>query len=213
MQRTGKNAKSCRNHPKRAASYKCENCGEYFCDKCVLPAGDSRPVCRGCAVQLGWPNARSGGLTALGVIAIVFGSLGILVKLYLIAGKALSNNLNQGANYATMQKLSSGPLHIFLFVSSVFTAILLLCAGIGLLKLKHWAFGAVITYCVLDILLLLVSTIRIFSIMGSATSPREQAAMIVMAFLASIALVIGLVLPIIYLVCVTRPAIKAQLRA
>jgi len=199
----------CHNHPKRAAFYKCENCGEYFCDKCILTSGDGRPVCRGCAVQLGWPNTRSGGLTAVGIIAIIFGSIGVLSIFFVLMSQKLVKNLSRGAEYETMQKLSEGPIAMFFLIFTACTWILLLCSGIGLLKLKRWAFGAVVTYCVLDVFQIAVNMIRTFSILDSI--PPFMRGMIVGSLVGSAAL--GLALAVLFLVFITRPAIRTQLRA
>jgi hypothetical protein len=65
----------CGYHASRPAVAHCTICGRAVCHSCAQPDNLNRPVCRPCCLYHGMKQRPSGGVTALGVINIVWGGL------------------------------------------------------------------------------------------------------------------------------------------
>ncbi|NIM97429.1 MAG: hypothetical protein GTO24_04900 [candidate division Zixibacteria bacterium] len=42
----------CRNHPDEAGTYRCDNCGKLYCEKCVKGQGYGRFFCAECELLI-----------------------------------------------------------------------------------------------------------------------------------------------------------------
>jgi hypothetical protein len=158
-------------------------------------------------------------VTVFGVLNIAFallGVLGIFASFALLSATAMSNNpavtiIRDNPTYAAWMKISI-PL-------GVLSCMLLLAAGVGLLFLKEWARKLSIGYAVYAILFGIAGIALNFVFLtrpmlerASQQQGPEAAGAMGGAIGASIGGCFGLIYPILLLIFMMRPNVKAAFR-
>jgi len=177
------------------------------------------------------PRKRPTVLTVMGILNIVFGSLGLVCDLcmglgiLLVVGAPGGGGAFQGRDnpFAEIGKQlavvqGEVPYHTAVQVGQVvvgfFTSILLLVAGIGLLKIRNWGRMLSIAYSVVAILVTLANAIYTMAIVNPAVERLmlRQQGMDTSAFNnigAILGAVIGMTYPIILLIMMLLPSVAA----
>lgn len=199
------------------------------------PSGDPYSRCEAAPLV---PPTRPGGLEGpprpstwpkvIGIIAIVFGALGILGGLYGILGPWIVEEIA-----SIMPRGTEGTLDVFresagwLIGTSIVTtgvAALLLAGGVGLLKRRRWSVGTCRAWAVLKMLLVLVNTVVGYYLQhasltsiseqtpaGAQISPEFVDAMVVLGLIIGVAW--SWALPVFMLIWLGRGKIKSETSA
>lgn len=162
---------------------------------------------------------RPGAVTALAIIGIVFGALGVLCKPLGV----LMYFVNYGtANPAIDVVKHDDTLFIWTIASTTvgwFLSILLLSCSIAALSLKEWARQGLLTWSVIDIVLSIVTAVVNAKYVGpaiteamKASSQQRPGAFAMPGWfqpaIAVLTLVLMLALPVLMLIFMTRPRVK-----
>lgn len=166
-------------------------------------------------------SGRPGVVTALAIIGIVFGGLGLLCKPVLVGLLFIPQ---PGPNPAVdMQKELMG-WNIFSAVAGTLISILLLASSIGALSLKPWARKGLLTYSAVAVLMNLVNLVASIiwivpkmkemqeqMIKQQGSAPTGMAAMMQTMGTAGavIGFLIAMIFPLLLLYFFTRPNIIA----
>jgi len=169
-------------------------------------------MCRPCCLQHGVKQRRSGGVTALAVLNIIFGGLGLLSLFNLII-LLITPPTWMGRDYALM--LSMPGYRTYIMVSGILQVglgVLLLACGIGLLRLRDWARNGSMIYAAIAVVTVVINTVlllawQIPAMEAAGVSSFQVDAMRVSVFTGP---VLGLVYPVVLLALLTRPMIKVQ---
>jgi hypothetical protein len=145
---------------------------------------------------------RSGIPKVIGILMIVFASLGLLVSLAGLAGNSAEGVLKEVPEWKTWSTLSMVFGLIGLGIS-----VLHLIGGISAVRYKASAPKLAVTYAVANIASNLAQAIIVFAWLKPALSKFPGAAEAVGAFLV-IGIIIALIWPTIVLVLMTRPSAK-----
>jgi hypothetical protein len=161
---------------------------------------------------------RPQAVTALGILDIAFGAIGVLgILLTLVRAKELSANPAVAAMYAAMY---SSPEYltwtrIHMPIAGVLSA-LVLVAGIGLLRLRPWARTASIAYGVVMVVMACVSTFMFTKFAlptmlerAAGLSGSEAMVLKVAAYFTACASPIGLIYPGLLIFFLTRTHVQA----
>jgi len=159
---------------------------------------------------------RPASVTVFGILNIVFsvfGIIGMLFSLLLFLPQAPENNpvvklLHDSPAYAAWLKFS--------LVPGAVMCVVLLAAGIGLLKLKPWARKASIGYAIYAMIMVVVSTVVNYFLMmrplleqAQQKSGPEAAGAIGGAIGGTIGGCFGLVYPVLLLIFMMRANVKS----
>ena len=203
---------NCYYHSSRPAVTYCMACGRPTCRSCTQADPAGRPMCRPCCLQHGVKQRRSGGVTTLAVLNIIFGGLGLLSLFWLII-LLIMPPAWMGRDYALIMSIPG--YRTYSMVGGIFGAgmgVFLLACGIGLLRLRDWARNGSMIYAAIAIVTVVISAVlflawQIPAMEAAGVSSFQVDMMRVSGFTGP---VLGLVYPVVLLALLTRPMIKVQ---
>jgi hypothetical protein len=154
----------------------------------------------------------------LGIVMMAFGGLGLLSAPMTLASRELGNQTGSGS---VQDLIWEGPLATWMSFALFFgtlIALLLLVSGFGVFKRKPWArksaIGYGITTLVFGALGQLMNVVflypKLLELMDSSNTVEKSAAMGGMIG-GVIGGLFGMILPIVVLVAMGRPTVKAEL--
>ncbi len=196
-------APECRYHKKRLAMTNCASCGAPVCRDCAQPAPDGRLLCRECCVRQGLPQKRGGAINNLAIVSIIFATICALLLLLGLPGlKHLLSPINALTAYC----------------------LLLIVFNIFLIRRHKWAYWVCIAHAVLMLLLfaalIVLIVFAIVNIAGEDSAQSSYKILIVAIWLFAIFPLLSmlpfllvptmLVLPIMALCVLTRPAVRLE---
>lgn len=193
----------CAYHKHKPAMTVCALCGMPICQRCAQAGPSGFPICRPCCVEQGIKQKRSGDVTTLSILSIVFGGLALALAVLSLVS-ILSAARSSGAG-------SSGWDFFYLAFWGVCGSVQLplIASGIGMLSLRNWArTGSIV--CAILILLGLAVLLGLFmhySFAGRTAYGGWYPLVVAAMFLV---LIIALPYPIVLLSCLTRPFMKVQ---
>ncbi len=203
---------NCYYHSSRPAVTYCMACGRPTCRSCTQADPAGRPMCRPCCLQHGVKQRRSGGVTALAVLNIIFGAIGLfgLVNLIILL---IMPPVWMGRDYALMMSIPGCKTYSMVgSILSVSMGVLSLACGIGLLRLRDWARKGSMIYAAIAVVTVVINAVlllawQIPAMEAAGVSSFQVDMMRVSGFTVP---VLGLVYPVVLLALLTRPMIKVQ---
>jgi hypothetical protein len=166
------------------------------------------------------PPKRTPGLTVLAVFLLVLGGLGLLSGPYTLVSRGLARD---ALSRQLQEIMWSGALGVWMYISlflGLVTALAMIAAGVGILKMKPWGRTISLAYGLGSIGLGVVGQIMAIALFYPALlewGEREGGLAQIMAMSGIVGGVVGslfgLVLPVITLVVMTRPKVKAAFAA
>ncbi|RJP71868.1 MAG: hypothetical protein C4532_06870 [Candidatus Abyssobacteria bacterium SURF_17] len=175
------------------------------------------------------PRKATGGVIALGVINIIYAALfrlccgltSVLSTVFAAAFAGFLANMPQAQRQQMLpfEMMRSGPMQAYSIINGfvlLLLGILLLFAGIGLLKLRPWSRSLSIGWAVAEIVWVLISfAITVFFVypammeMMGAEFPQGSH-MVFSVVSAMFSALMSLVYPIVLLICLNLRSIKGQ---
>ncbi len=159
--------------------------------------------------------------TLFGILNILFGVYGLLSSVASSIWFALIANgaLEQPGIQNTM--VPDGPMQAMNYISLVLhglLSIVLIVAGVGLLRYRNWGRSLSNAYAALTILLLLATMIAVVVLTGSDAlealdnlSDQQDAAMIATTIGGVVGSCLGLIYPVVLLICINRSNFRQSL--
>jgi hypothetical protein len=143
-----------------------------------------------------------------GLLHIIFGSFGLVAAPF--------GFLNRSTSAGLFSQLGVSPIYLTWFEISLvlgpILSLILIVLGIGLLRRQSWARSGSILYSVISIILTILSTaITLVGFAGVGGETPDFAAVIWIRIGAIIGGVIGLIYPILTIIFMTKPNVKAAL--
>lgn len=164
------------------------------------------------------PAKQSSGVTVLGIVMMAFGALGLLSWPMTAASRALGSQTGSGS---VQDLIWEGPLASWMTISlalGTLIALLLLASGYGVFKRTPWARKAAVTYGVVTLVFAAIGQFmnvvflypKLIELLDSSNTVERSAAMGGMIG-GVIGGLFGLILPVVVLVVMSRPTVKAEL--
>lgn len=203
---------NCYYHASRPADACCAACGRPVCRGCAQADQAGRPLCRPCCLQYGVRQRRSGAVTTLAVLNIVFGAIGILSPCSTAWLFLMPPSMMQGDMKIMMSLPAYRTILLVNGAASLLFGVLLATCGIGLLKLKEWARVGARVYAVAALVAMMASTIVQFGVMLPEFEKAGVSALQITVLKTAVifGVPLGAAYPIILLVIFSRPMIKVQ---
>lgn len=160
---------------------------------------------------------RPASVTVFGILNILFGILGVFGTLAtLLAQAALNTDTGQRNPLWSNQPVMEAWMHISLVLGSIFTVVLII-AGIGLLRLRPWGRRCSIIYAAYAILssalgtvfMLMFVLLPMWDQMGAGQSPAQRAGLLGGMFGGLIGGLIGCIYPALLWYFMCRPHVRA----
>jgi hypothetical protein len=166
------------------------------------------------------PGQPTAGLKAMGAIQIIFGALGFFSAPLTLLMRNLAGHdpVSRRIQEVTWEGGFGMWMRFALFVQTLI-AVTLLASGVGVLKLRPWARTSSMVYAIAACVMNVVGQIANFMVLipelqriadEHPRSPAAQGGAIGGMVGGVLGGILGLALPVITLVVMTRPSVKAQ---
>lgn len=169
-------------------------------------------MCRPCCLQHGIKQRRSGGVTAIAVLNIILGSVGLLsvcTSVWLLLMPAFLAT----AEIKIMMSIPEYRVSVIIgaIATPVISFFLLMC-GVGLLRLSDWARKGSIVYAIIVFVLTVVGVVFYFGWVYPAmeTAGISPSRVITAKIGSAVGWLLGCGYAIVLLLLLTRPMIKVQ---